>query len=193
VGRAHDAAVWAYTRLASCAICIVSFLFSVVLFQYVVSPVKVAGEGGGGGLLDRVRLELQRTGWVKTVRRLARATGGVENAIQKSFSCLTRDMAFPFAYVVLCISSVALLTKDGDKQPSTWVLVLFLLPVLAGAFDWAENLMRMHLLRGVKVPGDLNALPDHLLSLSHAFTLVKWLLVIGPPLVALLAKLTRVL
>ena len=76
--------------------------------------------------------------------------GDLEQGLQEYGMHLLRiDLVFPVIYVLAAMSAIALLTRQAGTEASKWHLLLFTLPVLGGAFDWAENFMHISLLQRV--------------------------------------------
>lgn len=83
------------------------------------------------------------------------------------------DFVHATIYAVALASAVACVTRNPDGPPSTQALVLFATPLVAGACDFAENLLHLVL---ISTPAPASAA---LVALSGSITAIKWMLALG--------------
>ena len=103
---------------------------------------------------------------------------------------LKLDIIFPLICGTLVLSLIACVTRGGS-EPQRWVLILFSLPLAGVAFDLAENGLHIWILKDVVTLEDLNDISLGLIRLSFVCTVLKYALLLVPPLLAIGAGLIR--
>jgi hypothetical protein len=99
---------------------------------------------------------------------------------------------FPVVYVLAVMSAVALLTRQTGEEPSRSHLLLFVLPILGGLFDWAENVKHINLLHeALKLGGFDNDTLRAGVRQAFVLTVLKLVLAFGPLVVAVIVWLRR--
>ncbi|MFQ5906655.1 MAG: hypothetical protein ACE5JA_08785, partial [bacterium] len=187
--KLYHTVVRVYERFASKTMVVV-FLLLILLFGYLFPRSAASFTARDGPTHLDMELACQKDAWGDNVRQWGEYTGSIESAVQNyRVHLLTLDTVFPVVYVILLLSAIAVLTKEPEKEPPDWVLILFLLPVLGGVFDLAENFMHIHIL--LESVGDLGSMPGDLIRLSFVFTVLKWVLIVVPVAGAILVKLYR--
>ena len=80
------------------------------------------------------------------------------------------DFFFPASYGIALASAITLLATPREKTPDRTVLVVMLLPLIAGVCDLVENVFHLFLLQN---PHSLPVFPTFL---AACFASVKWFL-----------------
>lgn len=175
--RVYKGVVRTYERLANPTIVVVFLLLALFFALYLFPRSTDSFTARGGPIHLQMQLEHRPSRWAELWDNYS---GSIESAVHEYRMHLLRlDFVFPVVYVIFLLSAIASLTNEPGKDPSKSVLILFQLPVLGGIFDWAENLMHITGLQGVKSIEDLNNLPDHVVQLSFVFTVLKGSLTVG--------------
>ena len=189
--RMYDTMVRAYRFMANRRRC---FFFLLLLLPFAIlfpmSNRSYTSEGGRG------HFHLQRTAdpseWDRIVRSWTSPDLSMETVVQNYRRHLIQlDLVFPVAYVLFVMSAVALLTSRTGEEPGGWDLLLFVLPILGGLFDWAENLKHIQLLQEALTLGGFDN--DTLragVRQAFAFTVLKLVLAFGPLVVAVIVWLS---
>ena len=73
---------------------------------------------------------------------------GAQGIRYYQLSTLAIDYAFPVAYAVLFSSLIAPLGPRPGREPNTIGLACFVVPLIAGVLDWAENTLHLVVLSG---------------------------------------------
>lgn len=100
--------------------------------------------------------------------------------VMKRENIITLDFLFPLVYALAFAFSYAALS--GRRQPTALDFVLFLTPLVAGLFDYVENLIHLRLLRGIETSADVvraaeaGAFSPSLVFLASAFAWAKYLM-----------------
>jgi hypothetical protein len=81
-------------------------------------------------------------------------------------------LLFPIAYAVFLSSLLAWLAIRPDAELSPGLIILFVLPFLAGFFDWVENALLLFLLR------DTGNFSQPFIFLASIAASIKWVLVL---------------
>lgn len=187
--RVYNAVVRAYERLANPTIVVVFLLLALFFALYLFPTSTDSFTARGGPIHLQMQLEHRPSRWAELWDNYS---GSIESAVHEyRMHLLGLDVVFPVIYVVLLMSAIARLTKELDKRPSNWVLMLFLLPVVGGIFDLAENYMHISMLQGAKSVEDLYNIPAGSIRLSFILTMSKFSLLVIPLLVAILISLYR--
>jgi hypothetical protein len=166
------------------------FLVLSLFFLFCLFPGMAARYTSLGGPTD-IEMQLTRgpEGWADLWQDYS---GNIERGLHEYRTrLLYLDFLFPVIFAALLMSATALLTKGAGTGPDKGDLFLFVLPVLGGLCDWAENGMHFILLRGVKSIKDIRGIPPNSVRLSFAFTVLKFVLIIVPLGTAILVYVYR--
>jgi hypothetical protein len=166
---------WSWRGRAALVTTCVCLLFIVVLF-----PASARKSGSSANKI----VDLQRAWSPDMFERVLTAwsrTNVDAVRIIKRDNIVKLDLVFPAMYAMALAFSYAALS--GRRDPSALDAVFFLVPVCAAAFDYAEDISHLVLLRGVNTEADVNAavarhaFDPQLIFAASLFAHAKYLLV----------------
>ncbi|MCD6476455.1 MAG: hypothetical protein J7K85_09395 [Anaerolineaceae bacterium] len=130
----------------------------------------------GNALLGKTDLFTMQTAFSTAKMETILSEWG-EEGVSAYLRMMWADFFFPAGYGIALASAITLLAIPRGEAPNKKVLILMLLPLIAGLCDMVENIFHLFLLQN---PQNLPAFPT---LLAASFASVKWLLLFASALI----------